>query len=149
MAQALSDIDEAMALTDRVAIVTGGSRGIGRAIALRFGRDGAKVAVNCAKVAVNCAKDRDQAEDVARRIRKGGGAAIVIQADVSERAGARRLVDETIKAFGQVDILVSDTGVIVDVPFIESIGEDWASYYLRTNLYGFLNTCRAVLPHMI
>lgn len=142
MAQALSDIDQAMALTDRVAIVTGGSRGIGRAIALRFARDGAKVAVNCAR-------DRDRAKDVARRIRKGGGAAIVIQADVSERAGAKRLVDETIAAFGQVDILVSATGVIVDEPFIESIGEDWASSYLRTNLYGFLNTCRAVLPHMI
>ena len=81
MTQALSDIDEAMALTDRVAIVTGGSRGIGRAIALRFARDGAKVAVNCAK-------DRGQAEDVARRIRRGGGAAIVIQADVSERGPA-------------------------------------------------------------
>lgn len=81
MTQALSDIDEAMALTDRVAIVTGGSRGIGGAIALRFARDGAKVAVNCAK-------DRGQAEDVARRIRRGGGAAIVIQADVSERGPA-------------------------------------------------------------
>ena len=142
MAQALSDIGEAMALTDRVAIVTGGSRGIGRAIALRFARDGAKVAVNCAR-------DRDQAADVARRIRKGGGAAIVIQADVSERAGAGRLVDETIAAFGRVDILVSDTGAIAGEPFIGSIGEDWASSYLRASLYGFLNACRAVLPHMI
>lgn len=142
MAQALSDIDEAMALTDRVAIVTGGSRGIGGAIALRFAREGARVAVNCPR-------GRGQAGDVTRRIREGGGAAIVIQADVSERAGAGRLVDETIGAFGRVDILVSDTGVIGDGPFIGSIGEDWVSHYLRTNLYGFLNTCRAVLPHMI
>ena len=130
-----------MDLRNKTAIVTGSSRGIGRAIALRFARDGARVTVNCLTT-------RDKAEAVAAEIRGGGGAAIVVQADVSRRDQAERLVAETIAAFGKVDILVSNAGVIIDRPFVESTDEDWTRA-IEANLHGFFNVCRAVLPHMI
>jgi NAD(P)-dependent dehydrogenase (short-subunit alcohol dehydrogenase family) len=130
-----------MNLGNRSAIVTGSSRGIGRAIALRFARDGARVTVNC----VN---NVEKAEEVAREIRAQGGEAIVARADVSRKEQAQRLVDDTIKAFGKVDILVSNAGIIIDRPFVESTDEDWTRA-IENNLHGFFNITRAVLPHMM
>jgi NAD(P)-dependent dehydrogenase (short-subunit alcohol dehydrogenase family) len=130
-----------MLLANRTAIVTGSARGIGKAIAERFARDGAKVAVN---YRVN----RDKAEAVADRIRRAGGKAVTIQADVAKRAEANRLVAETIRAFGGLDIMVSNAGVITDKPFIDSTDEDW-DQAIDTNLRGFFNMAQAVLPHMV
>jgi NAD(P)-dependent dehydrogenase (short-subunit alcohol dehydrogenase family) len=130
-----------MDLSNKSAIVTGSARGIGRAIALRFARDGARVTVNC----VNSV---EKAEEVAREIRAAGGQAIVVQADVSRKEQAQRLVDDTIKAFGKVDILVSNAGIVIDRPFVESTDEDWTRA-IENNLHGFFNVTRAVLPHMI
>ncbi|GIL00077.1 MAG: beta-ketoacyl-ACP reductase [Alphaproteobacteria bacterium] len=130
-----------MNLKGKTAIVTGSSRGIGKAIALRFARDGAKVAVNCVSTV-------DKANAVADEIRRGGGEAIVVQADVSKRADAERLVAETAQAFGHVDILVSNAGIVIDRPFVESTDEDWERA-IESNLHGFFNVTRAVLPHMI
>lgn len=130
-----------MNLKGKTAIVTGSSRGIGKAIALRFARDGAKVAVNCVSTV-------DKANAVADEIRQDGGEAIVVQADVSKRADAERLVAETAQAFGHVDILVSNAGIVIDRPFVESTDEDWERA-IESNLHGFFNVTRAVLPHMI
>jgi NAD(P)-dependent dehydrogenase (short-subunit alcohol dehydrogenase family) len=130
-----------MDLKNKSAIVTGSSRGIGRAIALRFARDGAKVAVNCVSTL-------DKANAVAAEIRSAGGEAIVVQADVSKRADAERLIAETIKAFGKVDILVSNAGIVIDRPFVDSTDDDWTKA-IESNLHGFFNVTRAVLPHMI
>jgi NAD(P)-dependent dehydrogenase (short-subunit alcohol dehydrogenase family) len=128
-------------LKGKVAIVTGSSRGIGRAIALRFARDGARVTVNCVSTV-------DKANAVAKEIRDAGGEAIVVQADVAKRTDAERLIAETIKAFGKVDILVSNAGIVIDRPFVESTDEDWTRA-IESNLHGFFNVTRAVLPHMI
>ncbi len=130
-----------MTLRGRSAVVTGSSRGIGRAIALRFAREGAKVVVNCVS---NVAK----AEAVAEEIRQAGGEAKVIRADVSERKQAEGLVAGAIEAFGKLDILVSNAGIILDKPFVESSDEDW-QLSLGINLTGFFNVTRAALPHMI
>ncbi len=130
-----------MNLKGKSAIVTGSSRGIGRAIALRFARDGAKVTVSCVSTV-------DKANAVAREIRDAGGEAIVVQADVAKRADAERLVAETVAAFGKVDILVSNAGIVIDRPFVESTDEDWTRA-IESNLHGFFNVTRAVLPHMI
>lgn len=130
-----------MHLKDKSAIVTGSSRGIGRAVALRFARDGAKVVVNCVA-------DTDKAEAVANEIRKLGGEPLVVQADVSKRNEAERLVSSAIGAFGKLDILVSNAGIIIDKPFVESTDEDWARS-IGINLTGFFNVTRAALPHMI
>ncbi|HET6222898.1 MAG TPA: 3-oxoacyl-ACP reductase family protein [Dongiaceae bacterium] len=130
-----------MDLHGKSAIVTGSSRGIGKAIALRFARDGARVAVNCVATV-------EQAEAVAREIREAGGEAIVLRADVSRREEAERLIAGTIAAFGKVDILVSNAGIVIDRPYVESTDEDWARA-IENNLHGFFNVTRAVLPHMI
>lgn len=130
-----------MDLHGKSAIVTGSSRGIGKAIALRFARDGARVTVNCVATV-------EQAEAVAREIREAGGEAIVLRADVSRREEAERLIAGTIEAFGKVDILVSNAGIVIDRPYVESTDEDWTRA-IENNLHGFFNVTRAVLPHMI
>ena len=130
-----------MNLDNKVAVITGASRGIGKAIALRFAADGAKVVVNYKGNA-------DLADSVASEIRDAGGAAIAVQADVSSREDTDRLRDETLKAFGQIDILVSNAGVITDKPFIESTDEDWDAA-INNNLRGFFNVSQSILPHMI
>ena len=130
-----------MKLEDRTAIVTGASRGIGRAIARRFAAEGARVAINFRH-------GQDAAEAVAREIHDGGGDAILIQADVGAPAEARRLIGEAIDAWGRVDVLVSNAGVIFDRPYVDS-GEDIWHAAIETNLHGFHNVAQAVLPHMI
>jgi NAD(P)-dependent dehydrogenase (short-subunit alcohol dehydrogenase family) len=128
-------------LAGKVAIVTGSARGIGKAVALRFAQEGAKVVVNAVA-------SRDKADAVAGEIRSAGGAAIVAMADVGRRAEARRMIDETLAAFGQVDILVSNAGIVIDKPFVESTDEDW-DRAINSNLRGFFNVSQAVLPHMM
>lgn len=130
-----------MKLNDRVAIITGGSRGIGKAITRRFSAEGAKVVVNCKE-------STGLAENVVKEIRAAGGEAISVQANVSQRAQTDRLRDETLDAFGQIDILVSNAGIIIDKPYIESTEDDWNAA-MDSNLRGFFNITQSVLPHMI
>ncbi len=129
-----------MMLKGKSAVVTGSSRGIGKAVALRFAREGAKVCVNCVAT-------RDKADAVAAEIKKAGGEAIVVQADVAKKADAERLMAETAKAFGRLDILVSNAGIIQDRPFVESTDDDWTRA-IEVNLHGFFNVTRAALPYM-
>ena len=93
-----------MVLKDKVAIVTGGGRGIGRAIALVFAAEGAAV--------VLAARTLSKLEETADVIRKKGGRAIAVQTDVSDEKQVARMVAETIATFGRVDILVNNAGII-------------------------------------
>ena len=90
-------------LADKVAIITGGSKGIGRATALRLARDGAKVVINYSS-------DSGAANDLVNEI--GKEHAIAIQADAGSVAGAEQIVDETIKQFGKIDILIPNAGIL-------------------------------------
>lgn len=128
-------------LAGKVAIVTGASRGIGRAIALRFGEEGAKV------VAVYEHKAAE-AEAVAEAIRAGGGEAIAVRADVSSRADVDRLVAETMKRFGRVDILSNNAGIMIAKGVLETTEEDW-DRTIDVNLKGAWLCSRAVAPIMI
>ena len=130
-----------MKLNGKTAVVTGSSRGIGRAIALRFAAEGARVAVNC----VNAV---DKAAAVVAEMEAAGGSAVVVQADVSKRADAERLVNEASAAFGTVDIMVSNAGIVTDKRFLESTEVDWQAA-IETNLHGFFNVCQAALPAMV
>lgn len=130
-----------MKLNDKVAIITGSSRGIGKAITRRFSAEGAKVVVNYKESA-------GLAENVVNEIRTAGGEAISVQADVSQRAQTDRLRDKTLDTFGQIDILVSNAGIVIDKPYIESTEEDWNAA-MDSNLRGFFNITQSVLPHMI
>jgi len=130
-----------MRLKDRVALVTGGSRGIGKAICVALAREGAAVVVNYQK--------NDQAaHDVVAAITSAGGRAIAVKADVRDAAAAQRVVDEAIKVFGRIDILVNNAGIIRDGLLISMSDEDWNDV-IQTNLGGAVNFAKAVLRPML
>ena len=130
-----------MRLKDRVAIVTGGSRGIGKAIALAFAREGAQIAI----VGRNLAR----AEEVANQIESNSGRAIALHADVSIEADVARMVEQVLSHFGKIDILVNNAGV--NLPYrrvVDLTVEEW-SHVVGVNLTGPFLCARAVLPSMI
>ena len=130
-----------MELSGKTAIVTGSARGIGRAIALRFANDGADVVINYVRSTAG-------AQEVAQAVRARGRQALVVQADVSQRSQVETLLQQTLEVFGKVDILVSNAGIVIDKPFVESTDDDWQAA-IETNLHGFFNCCRVILPHMM
>ncbi len=130
-----------MRLDGKVAIVTGSSRGIGKAIALKLASLGAKVVVNYNKGA-------QAAQEVVEEIKAQGGEAIAVQADVSKFEEAQRLVDEALKAFGKVDILVNNAGINRDNLLAMMKESDWDEV-IDTNLKSAFNCCKAVLRTML
>src|SRR5947207_2078056 len=110
----------------KTALVTGASRGIGRAIALRLAADGANVVVNYNARA-------DAAEEVATGVRERGAKTLVLQADVSVGADVDRLLAATLEAFGRVDVLVNNAGITRDTLLMRMSEDDWDSV-LTTNL---------------
>jgi len=130
-----------MVLNGRFAVVTGASRGIGRAIALALARKGAGVVVNYAK-------SSSAAEEVAEIIRNSGGRALVYRADVAEPAGATALVKAAVSEFGRIDILVNNAGVTRDSLVLRMKDEDWESV-LDVNLRGAFNCIRAAAAEMV
>lgn len=129
-----------LGITGRVAIVTGGSRGIGRAVAERLCREGASVAL--------CARNRDSLVEAQRALEAlGGGRVLTIEADLTEPAAAGRVVDTTAAAWGRIDILVNNAGAARGIPFDELTEELWLEN-LRLKLFGYLRMARVVLPHL-
>ncbi|MBB2969867.1 SDR family oxidoreductase [Mesorhizobium sp. RMAD-H1] len=110
---------QAPASSGKVAVVTGSSRGIGAATARRLARDGYAVTVNCEK-------NRDLAAGVVREIEAAGGRAIWVQADVSDPGAVRRLFEENERAFGGVDVVVSNAGIMRLAPFSEMSDADFS-----------------------
>jgi len=126
-------------LTDKVALVTGGSRGIGRAIALALAGQGAQVAVNYVT-------NRDAADEVVRQI--GEGRAVAIQGDVADAGDAKRLVKETIEAFGSLQILVNNAGLTQDDLMLRMSEEAW-DRVMAVDLRGAYLTTKVALRPMI
>jgi 3-oxoacyl-[acyl-carrier protein] reductase len=125
-------------LSGRVAVVTGGAQGIGRAIAARFLDSGASVAI--------WDRDRKAGEQAAAEL---GARAKCFEVDVTELAAVERARDETLAAFAHIDILVNNAGIAgPNVPTWEYPPEAW-NEVLRINLTGPFNCCRAVAPHMM
>jgi meso-butanediol dehydrogenase/(S,S)-butanediol dehydrogenase/diacetyl reductase len=124
----------------RVAIVTGGSQGIGRAVADRFARDGTKVAV--------VALPADTVADAVRALRGSGAEAAGIVADVSDEEDTRRYVAETVQAFGRVDILVNNAGTIDIASLADTSVEAWDRTF-AVNARGVFLGCREVARQMI
>jgi len=127
-------------LTGKVAVVTGSSRGIGRAIAERLGRDGASVVINYAKKA-------DQARGVVAAVQSTGGQAIAVQAHVAQAADVERLFDQAIESFGQVDILVNNAGVLSTQPVAEITEADFDELF-GVNVKGIFLACRQAALRM-
>ncbi len=127
-------------LQDRVAIVTGASRGIGRAIALACAEAGADLAL--------AARSKPDLEETAHLVEKHGRRALVIPTDVSSFAEVDGLVRRTVEELGRLDILVNNSGVARVAPLAETSPEDWR-WMLDVNLTGVYNGCRAAAPHLI
>ncbi len=130
-----------MSIQDQVAVVTGSSRGIGRAIALRLAVDGARLVVNYRS-------DEAAAMEVVDQIVAGGGEAVAVQADVSQVAEAQALIDSAKKRFGRVDVLVNNAGTTRDTLIMRMSEDDW-DLVIDTNLKGTFNCIKAVTRQMM
>ena len=127
-------------LTKKVALVTGGSRGIGAAIAKRLAADGASVAITYAKGA-------DAAASVVKAIEGAGGKAIAIQAEAADVEAIKRAVEKTVAAFGGLDVLVNNAGIAIAKPFEETTLEDM-DRMIEINLRGAFVATQAALKHI-
>ncbi|MHC4080294.1 MAG: SDR family oxidoreductase [Planctomycetota bacterium] len=127
-------------LADTVAIVTGASAGIGEATALALAGRKARV--------VLAARRSDRLADLARRIAAEGGHALAVECDVSERAQVQQMVDTTLDAFGRIDVLINNAGVMPLSPMAKCRFEDWDST-IDVNLKGALYVIGCVLPTML
>ena len=130
-----------MFLNGRTALVTGGSRGIGRAIAVELAKSGADIAINYAG-------NKKAAEETANLIEEFGRKAVVIQADVADASQAKDMIDETLKELKKLDILVNNAGITRDGLIMRMKDEDWDAV-INTNLKGVFNCCRAAARFML
>ncbi|MEM4694294.1 MAG: glucose 1-dehydrogenase, partial [Nitrososphaerota archaeon] len=128
-------------LEGRVALITGGSRGIGRAIALRFAREGARI---CA----NYHRSEDKARELVEGIRSFGGEAIILRADVSRLDEVRRLINCVVEEFGRLDILVNNAAIHLGKPFHEEPLEYWERQF-KINVLGTVIPSQLAVPYMI
>ncbi|MGN6717812.1 MAG: SDR family NAD(P)-dependent oxidoreductase, partial [Candidatus Binatia bacterium] len=127
-------------LKGEVAIVTGASRGIGRAVALCFAREGARVAITAVA-------DRDALEQVQREIAAAGADVLATIADVARRADVDGLVQGIVAKWGRIDILVNNAGILRIAP-LETISEERWDETLAVHLKGTFNCTQAVIPFM-
>ena len=129
-----------ISLKDRVALVTGASRGIGRATALIFARAGGHVIINYRD-------NHGEAADVARMVEKLGTRALVCRADVADKGQVDVMVEAAVREFGRIDILVNNAGIWIHNP-IDAMTEVRLRETVDTNLMGSFFTIMAVVPHM-
>jgi len=130
-----------LSLNERVAVVTGGSRGIGRAIAIELGRRGAAVVVNYNK-------SPEGAEQVVNVIKSAGGKAAAFQADVSSIQAAQDLIKFAVDTFGDLHILVNNAGITKDTLIMMMSEQDWDAV-ITTNLKSTFNCSKAAVKHMM
>jgi NAD(P)-dependent dehydrogenase (short-subunit alcohol dehydrogenase family) len=128
-------------LAGKVAFVTGGSRGIGRAIAMELASRGAKVAINCRSSILG-------AEEVRDEIEHNGGSSEIFQGDISSSVGARSVVREVLDAYQKIDILVNNAGITRDRSIRKMTDDDWTEV-IDTNLNGAFYCTSAAIPSMI
>ena len=126
---------------DKVALVTGAARDVGREIALTLAAEGAKVAVNYGS-------SGEEAEAVVKQIQDAGGTAKAYQADVGDYAAVQAMVAQILADFGQIDVLVNNAGLVLPRKFIQTGPEEWKRQ-IDVGLYGVIHCCHAVVPHMI
>jgi NAD(P)-dependent dehydrogenase (short-subunit alcohol dehydrogenase family) len=129
-------------LQDKVAIITGGDSGIGRAVAVLFAREGADVAI------IHLEGEEDDARTVIKAVEAEGRQGLAIAGDVSDRAFCFAAVDRIAKQFGKIDILVNNAAFQMHVSRFEDLTEEHFDLTIKTNLYGYFHMAQAVLPHM-
>jgi NAD(P)-dependent dehydrogenase (short-subunit alcohol dehydrogenase family) len=127
-------------LEGKVALVTGASQGLGRALALAFAREGASIVIN--------SRSEDRIRPGAREAKSLGAEVLALAADVSKSADVERLVGATVERFGRIDILVNNAGVLGPRVPIEAYPEDEWRRVIDANLTGLFLVTKAVIPHM-
>ena len=128
-------------LAGKIAVVTGGSRGIGAAVAKGLGREGATVVINYNH-------SQEQAQAVVEEIEAMGSSAIALQADISEAEATKVFIEKVLEKFGRIDILVNNAGITRDKSFKKMSFEEWHKV-IDTNLSSAFNTCKIALPSML
>lgn len=128
-----------LGLKGKVALITGGTEGIGKATALTLAREGAKVAI--------CARRKPLLDATAAEITKAGGEALAVVADMSKAADCTRFVDEAVQKFGRIDILVNNAGTSKRGKFLELTDDEWAAD-LELKVFGAIRCTRLAVPHM-
>jgi NAD(P)-dependent dehydrogenase (short-subunit alcohol dehydrogenase family) len=129
-------------LARKVALITGGDSGIGRAVALMFAREGASVAINYLP------EEQADAETTRREIEKQGGACLLVPGDVSEADTCDDLVEATVKHFGAIDVLVSNSAYQRRKKDLEELDDAELEYTFSTNIFAYVRLARAALRHM-
>jgi len=129
-----------MQLQDKVAVVTGSTKGIGKEIALEFARRGAKVVVS--------GRNAERAEAVCAEIKAAGGSAMAVVGDVSRMADAQQLIERALEQFGQIDVLVNNAGITRDNLLMRMKEEEWDEV-LAINLKGAFNCIKSVTRQMM
>jgi 3-oxoacyl-[acyl-carrier protein] reductase len=130
-----------MNLSDKVCLITGGSRGIGRSICIELARAGAQIAINYNSGA-------ESAQMVAKEVESAGSRALLFKADVSDFKQASGLVDDVYAEFGRLDVLVNNAGITRDTLLLRMTEKDWDDV-LNVNLKGAYNTTKAVAKYMV
>ena len=128
-----------LGLKGKVAVVTGGTEGIGKATALTLAREGAKVAI--------CARRQPLLDAVAAEITKAGGEVLAVAADMSKAADCERFINAVVQRFGGVDILLNNAGTSKRGNFLELSDDEWAAD-LELKVFGAVRCSRLVIPHM-
>ena len=129
-------------LDGMVALVTGGDSGIGRAVALLYAREGAEVAI------VYLEDEQVDAEETKRCVEAEGKHCVLIPGDVRDPAFCRRAVEETVQAYGKLDILVNNAAFQLHAASIEDITDERLDLTFKTNVYGYFQMARAAVPHL-
>lgn len=130
-------------LKDKVAIITGGDSGIGKAVAIAFAKEGADVVI-----VYLCAYERGDALETKKRVEEIGRRCILIEGDVGNEAFCREVVRRTVELFGRIDILVNNAGIQVYEKGIEDISSQLLERIFRTNIFSFFYLAKAALPFM-
>ena len=129
-----------MRLENKIALITGGNSGIGKATALLFAREGAAVAVT--------GRDAGRGRNVVQEIERDGGNALFVECDVRDAGQCRRAVEQAVRAFGRLDILFNNAGVFYPHTALDCSEEEW-DLQLDINLKGTFLMCKYALPHMV
>jgi NAD(P)-dependent dehydrogenase (short-subunit alcohol dehydrogenase family) len=129
-------------LQKKIALITGGDSGIGRAVAVLYAREGADVAIAYLPV------EQSDAEETRRAVQKEGRRCLLVPGDITEPEFAQQAVDATVREYGQLDILVNNAAFQQHVKSLEELSDEQLDHTFKTNIYGYVRMARAALPHL-